>query len=53
MPKHRLLLAHLLILGILGGSFYDILTRQEHWPFSNYPMFSTIHRRQVLEWPRL
>jgi hypothetical protein len=28
-----------LIAGVIGGSLYDIVTRQEHWPFSNYPMF--------------
>jgi hypothetical protein len=35
------------------GSAYDVATRQEHWPFSDYPMFSAIHRTTVLEWPRL
>jgi len=53
MPSHRLVLAHLLIAGVIGGSLYDIATRQEHWPFSNYPMFSTVHREAVLTWPRL
>lgn len=53
MTRTRLLFAHVLILGLIGGSFYDILTRQEHWPFSNYPMFSTVHQQHVLRWPRL
>jgi hypothetical protein len=53
MTHFRLLLAHLVILALIGGSFYDILTRQEHWPLSNYPMFSAIHRAPVLRWPRL
>ena len=43
----------MLILGVILGSAYDIVTRQEHWPFSDYPMFATVHRRTVLEWPRL
>jgi hypothetical protein len=53
MRSHRLILAHVLMAGVIGGSLYDIATRQEHWPFSNYPMFSTIHREAVLTWPRL
>lgn len=53
MPGFRLALAHALILFVIGGSAYDIVTRQEHWPFSNYPMFSTVHRRPVLTWLRL
>lgn len=39
--------------GVIVGSSYDIATRQDHWPFSDYLMFSGIHRRTVLEWPRL
>jgi hypothetical protein len=53
MTSRRLLLAHVLIAGVVGGSFYDIVTRQEHWPFSNYPMFSTVHRSTTLRWLRL
>lgn len=53
MSKSRLLLIHFLIAGVVGGSFYDILTRQEHWPFSNYPMFARVHRSHVLSWFRL
>ncbi len=53
MSTRRLLIAHLLILFVLAGSAYDIATRQEHWPFSNYPMFSTVHREPVLTWLRL
>ena len=51
-PKRRIF-AHVLIFAVILGSAYDIATRQEHWPFSDYPMFSTIHRATVLEWPRL
>jgi len=53
LTTHRLVLAHLLILGVVGGSLYDIGTRQEHWPFSNYPMFSTIHKEPKLVWFRV
>ena len=53
MTFKRQVFAHLLIFGVIVGSAYDILTRQEHWPFSDYPMFAAIHRGTVLEWPRL
>ena len=39
--------------GVIVGSSYYIATRQDHWPFSDYLMFADIHRRPVLEWPRL
>jgi hypothetical protein len=53
MSRTRLILAHAIIAVVVGGSLYDVVTRQEHWPFSNYPMFSTVHRTSVLRWPRL
>jgi hypothetical protein len=53
MSRIRVIIAHVVIAGVIGGSFYDIVTRQEHWPFSNYPMFSSVHRSWVLRWPRL
>jgi hypothetical protein len=53
MTRARLMFIHTLIAGVIGGSLYDIVNRQEHWPFSNYPMFSTIHREAVLRWPRI
>jgi hypothetical protein len=53
MTIRRQIFAHLLIFGVLLGSFYVVITPQEYWRFSDYPMFSTVHRRHVLEWPRL
>jgi hypothetical protein len=53
MSTRRLLVAHCLILFVIAGSLYDIGTRQEHWPFSNYPMFSSVHRQPTLTWLRL
>lgn len=53
MSTRRLFIAHFLIVFIVAGSLYDIGTRQEHWPFSNYPMFSTVHRQPTLTWLRL
>jgi len=49
MSFTRLAFVHVLILGLIGGSFYDIATRQEHWPFSDYPMFAVIPRKPVLD----
>jgi glucosyl-dolichyl phosphate glucuronosyltransferase len=34
--------AYALIAFLVGGSAYDILIDREHWPFSQYPMFSDI-----------
>ena len=49
MSRTRALLIHVLIAGVIAGSAYDIATRQEHWPFSDYPMFAVIPRQAVLE----
>lgn len=38
---------------LILGSAYDILTDQEHWPFSQYPMFSVEWRSQTFTWLRL
>ncbi|MEN3339650.1 MAG: hypothetical protein V7647_3326 [Acidobacteriota bacterium] len=53
MSTRRLAVAHFLILFVIAGSLYDIGTRQEHWPFSNYPMFSAVHRQPTLTWLRV
>ena len=53
MSRTRFLIANVLIAGVIGGSLYDIVMRTEHWPFSNYPMFSELYRTNVLRWPRL
>jgi len=49
MTLRRQILIHLLIAGVIAGSVYDIVASQEHWPFSNYPMFATIHRKPTLD----
>lgn len=53
MTRKSQALAHVLIAGVILGSAYDIASRQEHWPFSNYSMFAAINRATVLEWPGL
>lgn len=53
MTSRRLAFIHVLIAGVIGASSYDIVTGQDHWPFSSYPMFAGVHRTQLFEWPRL
>jgi len=38
---------------LIAGSLYDIVLDQEHWPFSQYPMFSGIWRETSFTWYRL
>lgn len=36
----RIWVAHLVALGLAGGSLFDLVTGREHWPFSPYSMYS-------------
>ena len=38
---------------LILGSAYDIVTDQEHWPFSQYPMFSVSWHSHAFTWLRL
>jgi hypothetical protein len=38
---------------LVCGSLYDIALDSEHWPFSQYPMFSSIWRATTFRWYRL
>lgn len=42
MARSRLLIVYALGTVILGGSAFDSVTDTEHWPFSQYPMFSMV-----------
>jgi glycosyltransferase involved in cell wall biosynthesis len=53
MSASRLAVAAAVIAGTAAGSLYDIGTDQEHWPFSQYPMFSAVERDAILESPRV
>src|SRR3982750_767079 len=53
MRRHRYLAANALILFIVGASFYDIIRDEEHWPFSQYPMFNRVATSRELTWLRL
>lgn len=42
MSRGRLYLVHGVIVILLLGHAYDIARQQEHWPFSNYPMWARL-----------
>ena len=44
VERRREILIYIVIFVIAGGSLFDIITRGEHWPFSRYPMFSSVKR---------
>src|SRR3954453_8657592 len=50
-------LKRLAILGLCGflvwGHLSDVVTGKEHWPFSNYPMYSGVYRSRTLKTVRL
>src|SRR5438445_13398218 len=51
--RPRLWLVHAVMVVIVGGSFFDIVTGREHWPFSPYPMYASIIRVRTLTGLRL
>lgn len=51
-PLRRAFLS-LVFVGLIAGSLYDIVRDEEHWPFSQYPMFSGIWRSPTFSWLRL
>jgi hypothetical protein len=44
---------NLILAGFIAGSVYDIMTDQEHWPFSQYPMFSGTWTSPTFTWLRV
>ena len=53
MTRPRLFLANALIGFLLAASAYDVITDEEHWPFSQYPMFSRVSESRSLTWLRM
>ena len=53
MSRRRRSIVNLFVASLLAGSLYDIVTDQEHWPFSQYPMFSSVEREPTLRSLRL
>jgi hypothetical protein len=46
-------LINFILITLIGGSIYDIVADREHWPFSQYPMFSGVWRSPTFTWLRL
>lgn len=53
MSTRRYVLANAVILFIVAASLYDIIRDEEHWPFSQYPMFNRVTSSRDLKWLRL
>jgi hypothetical protein len=53
MAKHRLFLVYALGAVIVGGSLFDLIRDSEHWPFSQYPMYSETLTSRSFTWFRL
>jgi hypothetical protein len=49
----RRLVINLVLIGLIAGSAYDIVTDQEHWPLSQYPMFASAWKNPSFAWLRL
>ena len=53
MTRARYFLVNLMLTGMLGASAYDIVRDEEHWPFSQYPMFNRVTAKRDLTWLRM
>jgi hypothetical protein len=49
----RRVVINLVLVTMIAGSIYDIAADREHWPFSQYPMFSGVWRSPTFTWLRL
>jgi hypothetical protein len=48
ISRHRIWLVYVLAAVIVLGHVYEIISQGEHWPFSNYPMYSALRRTKNL-----
>jgi hypothetical protein len=53
MRRPRYVVANTVILFIVAASVFDIVRDEEHWPFSQYPMFNRVTNSRDLSWLRL
>src|SRR5262245_23145081 len=53
ITARRRVLLNLVFVSLIAGSLYDIVRNEEHWPFSQYPMFSGVWRAPSFTWLRL
>ena len=49
----RRLCLNVVFLLVIAGSAFDIAADREHWPFSQYPMFSGVWTSPTFTWLRL
>jgi glycosyltransferase involved in cell wall biosynthesis len=49
LPPRRLAIVLILMALMVGGSIWDIVFDREDWPLSQYPMFSTVDVRPMLQ----
>jgi len=53
VSRSRRIAINLVLLTLITGSLYDVAADQEHWPFSQYPMFSGVWQSPTFTWLRL
>jgi hypothetical protein len=53
VSRWRMILAHAVILFVFTGQAFSVLFDVELWPFSPYPMYSTVRTEYRLEHPTL
>jgi hypothetical protein len=53
MSRVRYLIANACVLFLIAASAYDIVRDEEHWPFSQYPMFNRVTNNRQLTWLRI
>ncbi|MFN8511709.1 MAG: hypothetical protein U0841_03775 [Chloroflexia bacterium] len=53
VTRWRMILAHAVILFVFSGQAFSVLFDVELWPFSPYPMYSTVRTSYSLEHPTL
>ncbi len=53
MTRQRRIFANALIGALLAASAYDIIRDEEHWPFSQYPMFNRVSEARTFTWLRV
>jgi len=53
MSASRRRFVNIFVAVLIAGSLYDIVRDQEHWPFSQYPMFAGMWSATSFKWYRL
>jgi hypothetical protein len=53
MSKHRIWLVNTVIVCLISGGLYDIIRDTDHWPFSNYAMYSEVERSHAVTMMRV